>query len=125
MPHVLVVADESWVINDVRASLAEPGYQLIEYDDPRAAIDACRTEAVDAAVVDLQISSMGGMAIVRSIRDATRTKGGIPTVLLLDRKADGSLARRAGADAWIQKPFTAFEIRTTIERLLDGGEDPT
>ena len=66
---------------------------------------------------------MGGMAIVRSIRDVTRDKGGLPTVLLLDRKADGFLARRAGAGASIQKPFTAFELRTAIERLLDGGEE--
>lgn len=122
MPHVLVVTDETWVANDVRASLSEPGYSLTEFDDPQSALAACRTESLDAAVIDLQVRSMGGMAIVRAIRDIPRPGGArpLPTILLLDRSADSFLARRAGAGAWIRKPFTAFELRDAIEGLLDG-----
>ena len=120
VPHVLVVADEPWVINDVRASLGEPRFSLTEHDDARSAIDACQSEDVDAVVVDLQVRSMGGMAIIRAIREVAGDGGPLPTILLLDRRADAFLARRAGAGAWIHKPFTAFELRGAIDGLLDG-----
>jgi DNA-binding response OmpR family regulator len=35
-------------------------------------------------------------------------------VMLLDREADVFLARRAGADAAVVKPFDAEELRTAI-----------
>ena len=38
-------------------------------------------------------------------------------VLLLDRAVDAFLARRAGADAWIRKPFGGFALRRLVDRL--------
>jgi DNA-binding response OmpR family regulator len=36
-------------------------------------------------------------------------------VLLLDRAADSFLARRAGADEWLVKPFDAREFRLKLQ----------
>jgi DNA-binding response OmpR family regulator len=58
--------------------------------------------------------------VVRAIREASGS-GDIPptaTLLLLDRRADAFLAGRAGADAWIQKPFGAFELRDAVDTLV-------
>jgi hypothetical protein len=38
-------------------------------------------------------------------------------VILLDRTVDGFLAKRAGADAWVVKPFTDHELRTAVGDL--------
>jgi len=126
MTTILVVADEPWVRNEVHAGLTNPGYTLIDHLDPATAADATQTEGVDAVIVDLQVGSMGGMAVARAVRQATGsdTHKGVPVVILLDRNADGFLARRAGADAWLMKPFTSHELTTTLEPLIAAPDQP-
>lgn len=118
MPRILVVADEPWIRNEVLAALSAPRYELIHEHDPRLAATRAEEEEPDAAVVDLQVGSMGGMAITRSLKALAADNGEVvPVVLLLDRSADAFLARRAGAGAWVRKPFTAFELRGAIESV--------
>ena len=40
-----------------------------------------------------------------------------PIVLLLDRQADVFLAKRAGADAYLVKPFTSQQLRAALGAL--------
>ena len=111
MSRVLVVADDPWVVSEVHAALSIGSNELIDHDDPATAAATAIDEDVDAVVVDLQVASMGGMAIIRSIRDS---KTPVPAVLLLDREADAFLAGRSGADAWVVKPFSAFDLRSAV-----------
>lgn len=116
MPKFLVVADEVWARNEVHAAVTEPDVELIDHDDPATAADTAVEHSVDAVIVDLQLKAMGGMAVTRAIRTATgsREDSGIPVVMLLDRSADVFLARRAGASAWVTKPFTSHELGSAI-----------
>lgn len=113
MANVLVVSDDIWVENDVRASLTDPGTVITSVSDPRAAAAAAAEHSADVAVVDLQVGSMGGMAVVRALRTAVESGDlhRIRLVLLLDRTADKFLAHRAGADVAVVKPFTAQDLR--------------
>ena len=116
MSTILLVADTPWVRNDVSASLIEPEDRLEVVTDPRLAVQAAARRTSAAYVVDMQVGSMGGMAITRSLKEAMYA-GSIPdrpVILLLDRSADAFLAKRAGADHWIVKPFTAQELRAAL-----------
>ena len=119
MSDILVVADETWVLNDVRASLPGPRYTLHEVTDPREVVERMSELAPDAVIVDLQIGSMGGMAVTRAIRNGV-SGSAPPVILLLDRDADAFLAGRSGATAWVRKPFGARDLRTAI----DGATQP-
>lgn len=116
MSIVLVVADEPWVRNEVHAALTEPDHTLVDHVDPTTVAETVATTEVDVVVVDLQVGSMGGMAVTRSVRQRAAQDGtpAIPVVILLDRSADAFLAKRAGAAGWIAKPFTSHELRTTL-----------
>ena len=114
MPTVLVVADGSWVTNEVRAALSLGSWQIEEIEDPRSVTDRLEESRVDAVVIDMQVGSKGGMAVVRSIRQVTDELTRPRTVLLLDRTADRFLARRAGADASVLKPINAAELREAL-----------
>ena len=120
MTDILVVADVSWVVNDVRSALTDARFTVTAAEDPEAVVDIIGSDSPDAILVDFQVGSMGGMAVTRAIRDAAATGDGHrpPIVLLLDRDADGFLAGRSGADAWIRKPFTADALRATLDGLL-------
>ena len=88
--------------------------RIEEIDDPRTVPDRLEESRVDAVIVDMQVGSKGGMAVVRSVRQATDEMTRPRTVLLLDRSADTFLARRAGADAAVLKPINAAELRTAL-----------
>lgn len=89
-------------------------WEIEELSDPRAVVDRLELSRVDAVIVDMQVGSKGGMAVVRSIRQATDGEFRPRTVLLLDRSADEFLARRAGADAAVLKPLNASELRHAL-----------
>ncbi len=114
MPIALVVTDGTWVTNEVRSALSLDSWEIEEIDDPRAVTDRLEESEIDAVIIDMQVGSKGGMAVVRSIRQAIEAADRPRMVLLLDRAADAFLARRAGADASVLKPFDAPELRAAL-----------
>jgi DNA-binding response OmpR family regulator len=121
MPTALVVSDGSWVTNEVRSALSIGSWQIEEIDDPRSVVARLEESRVEAVIIDMQVGSAGGMAVVRWIRQGTDPLTRPRMVLLLDRSADKFLAKRAGADASVLKPFDAPELRAAL--ALDTAEE--
>lgn len=125
MPKVLAVADAAWVLDELRAALSDPTFEIVEHGDPRTVIDQIVEHGPDVVVSDLQVGSMGGMAITRAVLQAAALDHvpAIPVILLLDRSADTFLARRAGATGWVTKPINDFELRDAITGAMvtEGG----
>ena len=61
---------------------------------------------------------MGGMATCMDLR--LEESGGrlphVPVLMLLDRRADVFLARRAGADGWVVKPLDSIRLAGPCRR---------
>ena len=112
---VLLVSDAPWVRNQVRAAL-NGSSEIVEVTDPYEAEAVASAEHGDAAIVDMQVGSMGGMAIIRALKGVSPDAG--PIILLLDRRVDQFIAKRAGADAWLLKPFSAQELRSALATVL-------
>ncbi len=108
---VLVVADSEWVVNDIQSVLGVGDWDITVIADPYQALATVEEMEPDVVVADLQIGSMGGMAVIRAIRAGLEDEERPRLVLLLDREADTFLAKRAGADAWVVKPFEADRFR--------------
>lgn len=102
--------------------MSPTGAELVDHPDPATAPAAAIAAEAAAVVVDLQVGSMGGMAVARSVRDTEPTAWSLRVVLMLDRKADAFLAGRAGADAWVTKPFTARELRDAVGPAVSSDE---
>ena len=124
MPRILVVADTSWVINEVESVLSLPGFELITHSDPRTLVPAIVEHRPDVAIVDLQVGTMGGMAMTRAIKEAAQGGGSpdVPVVLLLDRLADGFLAKRAAVHSWLVKPFEPHQLREAVGAAVGSEE---
>jgi DNA-binding response OmpR family regulator len=124
MPKVVVASDASWVRDQVKAALVNPGFEVIEVtrgQDVRRVVDEVHPDLV---VVDLQIGNMGGMAVSIDLR--LEEYGGrlphVPVLLLLDREADRFLARSSKADAILVKPFDPGTLRRTVKNLIAAEE---
>lgn len=114
MPKLLLVADADWVVNEVKAALGVGDWEIELLDDPAPAAEKVTTGYYHAMVVDMQVGSMGGMAVIRAIRQATEGRHRPRLVLLLDRVADRFIARRSGADAAVLKPIRAAGLRRAL-----------
>lgn len=128
MAGVLVVADAASVRDEV-VSVLPAGEPCVQLSEGRAVRDVAAANPPDLAIVDLQVGSMGGIAICMDLR--LEESGGrlphVPVLLLLDRRADVFLAKRCGAEGWIVKPLEPVRLRRAIEAIRVGGtfHDPT
>jgi DNA-binding response OmpR family regulator len=114
MSTLLAVTDSEWVVNEIRSALGVGDWDLELLSNPHQIAATVEDLAPDVVVADLQIGSMGGMAVIREIRAVFEDRDRPRLVMLLDREADGFLAKRAGADAWVVKPFEASRFREAL-----------
>ncbi|HUF32118.1 MAG TPA: response regulator [Acidimicrobiales bacterium] len=122
MADVLIASDAPWVVDAIRACLDEASTVRVVHAgvDVRPAV-AARTP--DLVVVDLQVGNMGGMAVCMDLRleESAGRLDDVPVLMLLDRRPDVFMAKRAGADGWLLKPVDPIRMRRAVQALLAGG----
>ncbi|MEY2399198.1 MAG: hypothetical protein QOJ00_2372 [Actinomycetota bacterium] len=118
-PLILVAADADFVRDDVVAALAGD-YDILTVTGGREIRRAVSEHNVHAAVIDMQMGSMGGIAATMDLRleESGGRIGHVPVLLLLDRRPDVFLARRAGAEGFLIKPISPLKLRRAITALL-------
>ncbi len=79
---------------------------------------------VDLVIADMQIGSMGAMAVCMDLRHEESYGAAEPVavLMLLDRRADVFLARRSGAEGFVVKPLDPQRVRAAVRALLRGEE---
>jgi DNA-binding response OmpR family regulator len=77
---------------------------------------------VDLVILDMQIGSMGGMAICMDLRheESYGALEPVAVLMLLDRRPDVFLARRSGAEGFVVKPLDPQRVRSAVRALLRG-----
>ena len=111
------------MLDDIIAALGTPETSFTVCRDGRDLTLAVTQRTPDVAVLDLQVGSMGAMAVTMNLR--LDESGGrlphIPVVMLLDRIADVHLARRSGAEGWLVKPIDSLRLRRAVKEVCSGG----
>ncbi|MEN8040059.1 MAG: response regulator [Actinomycetota bacterium] len=110
MQTILLVADRQSVVDHVHTALAGRSINVLNHPDPETAATTAYAEGVDAVLVDMQVASMGAMAVTRAVRALADDGEGIPVTILLDRDADTFLAGRSGAKSWVSKTAPTSEL---------------
>lgn len=123
MHRILVASDTRSVREELIAALGGTGTVVEEVASGDDALGAVHRDAPDILVVDLQITSMGGMAVCMDLRldESVGAAAHVPVLMLLDRRADVFLARRSGAEGWVVKPLDPIRLRRAARALLGGG----
>jgi DNA-binding response OmpR family regulator len=117
---ILVAAEARWVREQVRVALVGPGQELVEVTRGQEVIPAVAEREPDLVILDLFIGNMGGIAVAIDLHleESAGRLPHVPILLLLDREADRFLAKRAGAEVELVKPFDPGTLRRTVRRLL-------
>jgi DNA-binding NarL/FixJ family response regulator len=120
---ILLVADTTAVLAELTAVVDDDECEIRELRRG-AAVRAVTAEfEPDLVITDSQVQNMGGFAIAFEL--ANEESGGrlphVPVLVLLDRRADVFLARRAGVEGYLVKPLDPVRLSRAVERLLAGG----
>ena len=114
---VLVVDDDSAIRRVVRTVLEADNFEVVEAADGPAALlllEAINGRGPEAVVLDIMMPGIDGIEVCRRI-DHDRVK-----VVMLSARDDADTrdrAAKAGADAYLTKPFSAIELLDAVEKL--------
>src|ERR1700704_6022227 len=120
MTTILVAADAQWVRDQVRSAFVGPGQEVVEVTRGQDVRDTFKRIEPELVILDLQIGNMGGVAVAIDLR-LEESGGRLPRariLLLLDRRDDVFIARRADVDLTLVKPVDAGVLRRATKPLL-------
>lgn len=117
MKKLLVVEDDTMVRRALVNLLREKGYTV---EDARDGWDALKQVDFagfepDVVVTDTQMPRMGGLELLHRLREPSRAT--VKVVMMSGDIGMESLAIRAGADAFLAKPFLTSKLVEAIEAL--------
>jgi DNA-binding response OmpR family regulator len=122
VPDILVAADAEWLRAEVASVLSDTDTTVRGVSRGVDVTPAVDERVPDLVILDFQIGNMGGIAACLDLR-LEESAGRLPRVrvlILLDRRADVFLARRADVDGWLVKPVNPIKLRKAVRELLAG-----
>jgi len=120
--HILLATDADWIVDEVTAALGGPDTSFTVCRSGYVVSKTVAARTPDLVITDLQVGSMGGMAITMALRldESAGALPHVPVVMLLDRSADVYLAQRSQAEAWLIKPLDALRLRRAADAAISG-----
>jgi CheY-like chemotaxis protein len=121
-PYILVVDDSS----DGREMLAQyltfRGFSVVEAANGETAIDLVHKRRPAVILMDLQMPGIGGWDATRQIKANPATKDIIVIAVTARALApEEGIARQAGCDAFIAKPFDITALGDAVGEVLVRG----
>jgi type II secretory ATPase GspE/PulE/Tfp pilus assembly ATPase PilB-like protein/ActR/RegA family two-component response regulator len=119
-PHVLVVDDDGTTRTIARGVLEASGYRVSEArDGAEALISLARGEHYNLMLLDLDMPSIGGRDVLRSVRQSMTTVG-LPVVVLTGAPDHGTEVElmEMGADDYLRKPIDPPLLSIRIKAAL-------
>ena len=113
---VLVVEDDTNLLEAIRYNLRKEGHDVVIASDGEQAIEAARKEKPDLIILDIMLPKMSGFEVCRILRKEMT----VP-ILMLTAKADETdkiVGLEIGADDYMTKPFSMRELLARVRAML-------
>ncbi len=117
--RVLAIDDEADILELLRHSLTEAGYDVRTAETGADGLREVETFAPDVVLLDLMLPDLSGIEVCRRIRAANTDPR--PALIVLSAKADEIdrvVAFEIGADDYVVKPFSMRELLLRVRARL-------
>jgi DNA-binding NtrC family response regulator len=118
MKKLLIVDDESGIVEEVKAYFEEEGYEVYTADTAKEGIDALEKHKPDLILLDMKLPDMSGIQVLKICKSTLPNTKVIVNTGYVDQNIIDE-AERLGRDAFLQKPFNLERLQQEIERLLN------
>jgi twitching motility two-component system response regulator PilH len=118
--RALIIDDSRTVVAALKKILRSAGYLTLEALDAENGLEIARAELPDIIFLDIVLPGMNGFAALRALRRDPNTRD-IPVIMISgnEQATEQFFGTRIGADDFMKKPFSRFEVFARLERLLD------
>ena len=124
--RILVVEDDRGIATMLERGLRLAGHQVAIASGVAAARTAWTAESFDLVLLDVMLSDGD---VIELLAERRATADGVPAVLLTAREEEELRERadRAGATAYLPKPFAWADLLAIIEEVAsrDGSSQPS
>lgn len=111
--RILVIDDEKTLRYFLRLHLQQQGYQVTEASDGKTALKLISKNDFDVALVDLRLTDMDGLDIIRHLHQVAPKTSVI--ILTAHASLDSAIeALRQGAQDYLIKPFDTAELMASV-----------
>ncbi len=118
--RLLLVEDDVMVASGIKLGLSDAGYAVDWVGSAERAEEVLRSEAFDAAIIDIGLPHMDGLELTRRIRRPDMPNPKMPVLILTARDAlqDRVQGLDLGADDYMVKPYELPELLARLRALL-------
>jgi DNA-binding response OmpR family regulator len=118
--RLLLVEDDVMVASGIKLGLTDAGYAVDWVGSGERAEEVLRTEAFDAAIIDIGLPHMDGLELTKRLRRPEMANHAMPVLILTARDAlsDRVQGLDLGADDYMIKPFELPELLARLRALL-------
>lgn len=115
---ILLLEDDYTYKESIKELLEEMGYEVDDFDDGEAALDALFEKSYQLALLDIRVPSIDGYEILKEVRKAKRD---LPIILItsLTDINNLSLGYELGCNDYIRKPFSLKELRYRVSQTIN------
>lgn len=113
---VLVVEDDSTLLETLEYNLHRQGYEVLMTGNGRSALDIARTQKPHLVLLDVMLPGIDGFEVCRILRKELS----VPILMLTARteEVDKIVGLEMGADDYLTKPFSMRELLARVKALL-------
>jgi DNA-binding response OmpR family regulator len=113
---ILITDDDEGVQDIFKLIFERAGYDVTIYGEALSILEN-KYICPDLFLLDRQLSGQDGLQICRFLKNQKATKD-IPVIIVSASPGIAELAKEAGADDFIEKPFQINELLTVVEKWI-------
>jgi two-component system cell cycle response regulator DivK len=117
---VIIYDDDADLLEVCSLILGSKGFEVVMKDRCSEVINDLRLHRPDVVLMDNWIPDLGGVAATRLIKDSAEFSG-LPVIFFSANNNVTELARDAGADFCLQKPFDIKELESLVAHAAETG----
>lgn len=115
--RLLFVEDDLRMVAFLAKGLKEAGFVVVHAADGRTGLQLALDESYDAAIIDIMLPGLDGLALIEELR---RRRIRLPVIILsakrsVDERVQGL---QAGGDDYLTKPFAFSELLARVHALI-------
>lgn len=116
---ILICDDDPGILDVLELVLEDTGHTIISEQNSLNVRALIQRESPDLVILDLWMPVVSGDQLLEMIRQDSAMKD-LPVIIISASRDGEQIALKAGATAYVAKPFDMYKLLQTVEGILGG-----